>query len=74
VVSNELQINERNGPSAPSVDYLAYMSKLVFFFFIFLFLQALAFIFLFEEEEDIPLFEFSSSSILFSITSIIMES
>jgi len=74
VVSNELQINERNGPSAPSVDYLSYMSKLVFFFFIFLFLQALAFIFLFEEEEDIPLFEFSSSSILFSITSIIMES
>merc|ERR1712062_219298 len=72
VVSHALHVND-NSQATPK-DYLSHLSKLVFFFFIFLFMQVFAFMFMYDEEEDIPLFEFSSSSILFSMTSILMES
>jgi len=72
VVSHALHMSDKT--EATTKDYMSYLSRLVFFFFIFLFLQVLAFMFMYDEEEDIPLFEFSSSSILFSMTSILMES
>jgi len=70
VISHELQTKE-NIPETQK-DYLNCFSHLVFLFFIFLFLQVFGFMFLFHEEEEIPLFEFSSSSIVFSMTSLLM--